>query len=93
MSIPEPLADTIRLFKDSGRFFRNAEEMFIVTSWIQVMLGQRIVPLHYHPAVDLVPEADVAGLVDSVRSVVAACVDAMPMHAQFIARHCAAAPL
>jgi tryptophan halogenase len=92
MSIPEPLADTIRLFKDSGRFFRNAEEMFAITSWIQVMLGQHIVPQHYHPAVDLVPEQEVAGLVDSVKSVVAACVDAMPMHAQFIARHCAAAP-
>jgi hypothetical protein len=35
---------------------------------------------------------EVAGLVDSVKSVVAACVDAMPLHAQFIARHCAAAP-
>lgn len=92
MSIPEPLADTIRLFKDSGRFFRNAEEMFAITSWIQVMLGQHIVPQHYHPAVDLVPEQEVAGLIDSVKSVVAACVDAMPLHAQFIARHCAAAP-
>jgi tryptophan halogenase len=92
MSIPEPLAETIALFKDSGRFFRNGEEMFAITSWIQVMFGQHIMPQHYHPAVDLVPDHDVAGLVESVRSVVAACVEAMPMHAQFIARHCAAAP-
>jgi tryptophan halogenase len=91
MSIPEPLAETVRLFKDSGRFFRNAEEMFAITSWVQVMLGQHIVPQHYHPAVDLVPDQEVAGLVDSVKTVVATCVDAMPMHAQFIARHCAAA--
>jgi tryptophan halogenase len=92
MSVPEPLAETIRLFKDSGRFFRNAEEMFALTSWVQVMLGQHIVPHQYHPAVDLVPEQDVAGLLDSVRSVVATCVEAMPMHAQFIARHCAVSP-
>jgi tryptophan halogenase len=91
MSIPEPLTDTIRLFKDSGRFFRNAEEMFAVTSWVQVMLGQHIVPQQYHPAVDLVPDQEIAGLVESVRTVIAACVDAMPMHAQFIAKHCAAA--
>jgi tryptophan halogenase len=91
MNIPEPLADTIRLFKDSGRFFRNAEEMFALTSWVQVMLGQHIEPQRYHPAVDLVPDQEVAGLVDSVKKVVATCVDAMPMHAQFIARHCAAA--
>jgi tryptophan 7-halogenase len=92
MNIPEPLAETIRLFKDSGRFFRNAEEMFAITSWVQVMLGQHIVPQQYHPAVDLVPDQEVVGLADSVRKVIAACVDAMPTHAQFIARHCAAAP-
>jgi tryptophan halogenase len=91
MNIPEPLADTVRLFKDSGRFFRNAEEMFAITSWVQVMLGQHIVPQHYHPAVDLVPDQVIAGLADSVKTVIASCVDAMPMHAQFIARHCAAA--
>jgi tryptophan 7-halogenase len=92
MNIPEPLADTIRLFKDSGRFFRNAEEMFAITSWVQVMLGQHIEPRQYHPAVDLVAEQEIVGLADSVRKVIAACVEAMPTHAQFIARHCAAAP-
>jgi tryptophan halogenase len=93
MAIPQPLRETIGLFKDSGRFFRNAEEMFAVTSWVQVMLGQHLVPARYHPAVDLVPDREVAELVGGVRQVVAACVDAMPTHAQFIARHCAAAPL
>ncbi|MDP9088771.1 MAG: tryptophan 7-halogenase [Pseudomonadota bacterium] len=93
MTIPEPLADTIRLFKDSGRFFRNAEEMFAITSWVQVMLGQHIEPQHYHPAVDLVADQEIVAMVDSVKNVIAACVEAMPTHAQFIARHCAAAPL
>jgi tryptophan halogenase len=90
MDIPETLRDTVGLFKDSGRFFRNAEEMFAITSWVQVMLGQHIVPQRYHPAVDLVPDKEIAGLVDSVRAVIATCVDAMPTHAQFIARYCAA---
>lgn len=90
MSIPEPLADTLKLFTDSGRFYRNAEELFAITSWVQVMLGQHVVPHHYHAAVDLLPESEVQGLLDSVKNVIAACVDIMPMHAQFIARHCAA---
>jgi tryptophan halogenase len=91
MSIPEPLQETIRLFRDSGRFYRNAEEMFALTSWVQVMLGQRIVPQRYHPVVDTVAEKDVEALAESVRSVVANCVGAMPTHAQFIARCCRAA--
>jgi tryptophan halogenase len=90
MAVPEPLRETIGLFKDSGRFFRNAEEMFALTSWVQVMLGQHVVPDRYHPAVDLVPDAEVVRLVVGVQKVVAACVAAMPPHQAFIDRHCKA---
>ena len=90
MSIPEPLADVIRLFRDSGRFYRNAEEMFALTSWVQVMIGQRIIPDAWHPLVDAVPEDELAQLGESVRNVVASCVAAMPAHEQFIARCCQA---
>ena len=56
MSIPESLETVIGLFRDSGRFYRNSDEMFALTSWVQVMIGQRIVPRAYHPLVDLVAE-------------------------------------
>jgi tryptophan halogenase len=90
MGIPAQLADNIRLFRDSGRFFRDADEMFAITSWVQVMLGQHFVPRGYHPAVDLIPEQELIDLASSVRNVIATCVAAMPTHAQFIARHCQA---
>jgi len=90
MSIPEPLEQVIRLFRDSGRFYRNAEEMFALTSWVQVMIGQHIMPASHHPLVDAVPDAEIAKLGESVRGVVAACVAAMPEHEQFIARCCQA---
>jgi tryptophan halogenase len=91
MSLPPKLEETIRLFRDSGRFFRDAEELFALTSWVQVMLGQRIVPRSYHPLVDQLSDGQLAELMGSARKVIASCVDAMPTHAAFIARHCAAA--
>lgn len=90
MDIPAPLAETIRLFRDSGRFFRNAEELFALTSWVQVLLGQGIEPRNYHPAVDLVPEKDLLGLVGGIGKVIANCVEAMPPHQAFIDRYCKA---
>jgi tryptophan halogenase len=90
MAIPEPLADVVRLFRDSGRFYRNAEEMFALTSWVQVMIGQGIVPAGYHPLVDAVPEKELEQLGESVRGVIGSCVAAMPEHEQFIARYCRA---
>ena len=68
----------IGLFRDSGRFYRDAEEMFAVTSWVQVMLGQHIQPRRYHPMADQMPDAQLDELVDGVRKVIANCVDAMP---------------
>jgi len=88
MSIPDSLANNIALFRDSGRFFRDADEFFSVPSWVQVMLGQRIQPAAWHPMVDRVPEAELVKLGDSVRGVVASCVAAMPLHEQFIDRYC-----
>jgi hypothetical protein len=54
--------------------YRNAEQMFALTSWVQVMIGQRIVPMEYHPAVDLLLRKDIDGLVESVRTVISSCV-------------------
>jgi tryptophan 7-halogenase len=90
MSIPQELKDNIDLFRNSGRFYRNADELFGDISWIEVMLGQRIEPRAYHPLVDLVPQEDVYRFMDSVGQTIERCVEAMPMHQQFIDRFCAA---
>ena len=90
MSIPSRLADNMRLFRDSGRFFREGEEMFVTQSWVQVMLGQHIVPRSHHPLVDQMPDAELAEFMASVSRVVASCVELMPMHQAFIDRCCTA---
>ncbi|MBA8886477.1 tryptophan halogenase [Dokdonella fugitiva] len=92
MSIPEALAENIRLFRDSGRFFREGEEMFAITSWVQVLLGQRILPKGHHPIVDTVPLDEIRKLVGAARQVVDNCVGAMPRHEDFIDRYCKAPP-
>ncbi|MBN8885580.1 MAG: tryptophan 7-halogenase [Rudaea sp.] len=90
MSIPKELADNIRLFRDSGRFYRNAEEMFAQPSWVEVMIGQRIIPERWHPMVDQMPQAELEEFVGGIKKVIANCVDLMPPHQAFIDRYCKA---
>lgn len=90
MSIPEGLRARIDLFRESGRFYRDSDEMFALTSWVQVMVGQRILPAGYHPLVDAVSDEELTRFGESVRQVVAGCVAAMPLHEQFIDRYCKA---
>ena len=44
MEIPASLQHRIDLFRETGRVFRVPNELFAENSWIQVMLGQGIVP-------------------------------------------------
>ena len=90
MQVPPELQETIDLFRHSGRFFRNGEEMFAEMSWVQIMVGQGILPRSYSPLVDRVPLPELAEFMESVKGTIAACVDAMPMHQAFIDRHCKA---
>ncbi|MGA9333930.1 MAG: tryptophan halogenase family protein [Rudaea sp.] len=91
MQVPAELQDNMDLFRDSGRFYRESDELFAVTSWVQVMLGQRITPRSYHPMVDLLSDDELGEFVAGVENVMKRCVAAMPTHAEFIARNCAAA--
>ena len=92
MAIPESLQRRIALFRSNGRVFRDANEMFAEPSWVQVMLGQRIQPQGYHPLVDLHSEDKISDYLERIHGVIGNCVQAMPTHAAFIARHCAVSP-
>jgi tryptophan halogenase len=90
MSVPDALRENMELFRESGRFYRESDELFAVTSWVQVMLGQRLIPRTYHPMVDLLSDRELHEFVDGMKALMDRCVAAMPRHEEFIARTCAA---
>ncbi|RYE81414.1 MAG: tryptophan 7-halogenase [Oxalobacteraceae bacterium] len=84
MPIPDTLRDTIDLFRTDGRYFRNGEDFFALPNWVQVMLGQGIVPHGYHPIVDEMPEEKLVEHVEGVRTLLAQAVATMPTHEEWI---------
>jgi tryptophan halogenase len=82
----------MNLFRQGGRFYRENDELFAQTSWVQVMMGQRIVPRTYHPLIDLLSDAELDEFIGNVKYVIGRCVDAMPPQEKFIARYCSAKP-
>ena len=91
MSIPDSLAEKIALFRANGRLYREHDELFSETSWLAVMLGQRIVPDAYHPLVDGYPIEPLFQYLDQTRQVIRRAAAAMPTHEAFIRQHCQAA--
>ncbi|MBB5208015.1 tryptophan halogenase family protein [Chiayiivirga flava] len=90
MPIPDTLAHKIALFREGGRLFREHEELFTELSWVQVLLGQDVLPASYHAMVDLLSDAELRQFLDGVKGVLERSAAAMPTHEAFIQRHCKA---
>nr|WP_315258942.1 tryptophan halogenase family protein [uncultured Duganella sp.] len=87
MSIPDSLREAVDLFRSNGCYFRNGDDFFALPSWVQVMLGQGIVPQSYHPIVDEMPEATLVEQVAGMERMLAHAVGAMPTHQEWINRY------
>jgi len=88
--IPERLRHRIDLFRQTGTITRDSDELFTEVGWLQVMLGQQIMPETYHPLADVPAPEALAAFLQNSRHRVAAVARAMPGHDDFIAHHCAA---
>jgi tryptophan halogenase len=90
MDIPATLAQKIELFRETGRVFRKNEELFAENSWVQVMMGQGIMPRAYHPIARKLPDEELARLFATLRQDVDRTVAQLPPHADYVARYCGA---
>lgn len=88
MDVPESLQNRLDIYRDSGRIYWDSDELFTVNSWNQVMLGQGVMPQHYHPAADIMPEADFAMQMAKVRQSVQQLVGQLPPHQTFLQAYC-----
>ena len=91
MRVPDTLRDKMELFRSHGRIFREHEELFTESSWIQVLIGQDVMPRGWHPMVDLLDDGEIARLLEGTQRVLKRSVEVMPTHEAYIAQHFAAA--
>ena len=91
LPMPDTLTHKLAMFEATGQIFRENEELFTEQSWLQVMVGQGIVPPRYHPVADELSATDLADFLGSIRKLIQGALERMPSHERFIAEHCAAA--
>lgn len=88
MAIPDSLSHRMKLFGDSGRVFKKADDLFGETSWVQVMMGQGLLPKEYHPIVDMMSDDELANFLNKIRDGVRKKVMSWPSHIDFINHYC-----
>ena len=89
MTIPDSLAERIELFKQTGHVHHETNEVFGVTSWLQVMIGQRITPQGYSHFPHVISDEQIVAGLMSMKSKIAKTLEKIPSHADFLKSYCA----
>lgn len=84
MAIPERLAHKIALFSETGAVLNDYADIFLDSSWLQVMLGQGIRPRDYHPAADLPSDEQLRSVLARIASAKRQPLAQLPSHDDFL---------
>jgi len=90
MPVPDTLNSRIELFKQSGKFYTKDSELFKLDSWVQVMLGQGIMPEQYHNAVHVMPDDQLTAYLTGLRNSITSSIEQLPSHQSFLKSYCPA---
>lgn len=90
MTVPDSLTAKMELFEGTGLLYKDPEDLFRESSWVQVMVGQGLQPRSYHAMANRLSSAQLAGFLGDVQRIIAKATEGLPDHADFIVRHCRA---
>ena len=85
MDIPATLAEKLAIFRESGAFMREEDELFLDDSWGQVMIGQGVIPRAWSPLADNVSATELGPFLETLERSCQVKVSALPTHRDFIA--------
>jgi tryptophan halogenase len=85
MDVPDTLAAKIDLFRAQGLIFREHEELFTESGWLQVLVGQAVEPLRWHPLADSLEPAELAQFIAGISLTVEREVAQMENYDAFLA--------
>lgn len=84
LDIPDSLRHKIDIFKASGRLFKEQNDLFLESSWLQVLVGQGIEPQDYHPLANQVSESQLMDMLKRLKQIKNEPVSQLPDHDDFI---------
>ncbi len=88
MEIPEALQRKIALFNVGGKIFREQDDLFAEASWLQVLLGQGIMPQDYHPLANQMSQEKLFEALHNLRHFKMLPLDKMLTHDEFLQKAC-----
>ena len=90
MDVPERITQKADLFRANGTLTKDNLDIFLESSWLQVMLGQGIKPRDYHPLADTLSEAQLLDKLAKTKETKMQPMPQIPGHDEFLEMFCSA---
>jgi len=87
MEVPETLRRKMQAFERAGHLHPLARDLFADPSWLQVMVGQGLMPRRHHPLADQLTDAECDFFLKHVHRHLAGIAQSLPHHADYVARY------
>jgi tryptophan 7-halogenase len=84
MDIPNSLMKKMALFEQTGKIFREQDELFTEIAWQQVMIGQGLIPKDHHPLVDSLSDEQITDLMDNLKVIIKRSAINMTSHDDYL---------
>jgi tryptophan halogenase len=91
MDVPDRLRQKVGIFRANGGLVHDQLDIFQDSSWLQVMLGQGVVPEDYHPIADKLSDAQLIEKLQATLKLKADPLPKIPSHDDFLNMFCGAA--
>jgi tryptophan halogenase len=86
MTIPDSLAHKIAYFREHGRLIIEDTDLFRESNWVQVLVGQGILPQSAAPLAYAIGEKQLDDYCANLRTIYARALNSLPPHDAYIAR-------
>ncbi|MBP2159817.1 MULTISPECIES: tryptophan halogenase family protein [Asticcacaulis] len=86
MAVPDSLTHKIEYFREYGRLIIEDADLFRESNWVQVLIGQGIVPKTAAPLAYAVGEAQLEEYCANLRTIYGRALNSLPPHDAYIAR-------
>jgi tryptophan halogenase len=84
MDVPERIVRKMDLFRANGTLVKENFDIFLESSWLQVMLGQGILPRDYHPLADTLSDEQLRDKLRNTKATKEQPLPKIPAHDEFL---------
>lgn len=89
LPMPPSLVNKVNVFRATGMLVPNEHDLFQDSSWLQVLIGQGVMPQDYHPLANVPTPAQLNEMFSNIKTIKQKPLAQLPLHDQFLAQ-CAA---